>query len=640
MRWLTCLTLLAAACAPAPPETSSRGPNIVLIMADDQGWGDLSLNGNANLSTPHIDSLARDGAQFERFYVSPVCSPTRAELLTGRYHPRGGVYGTSAGAERLDLDERTFAEALQEAGYATAVFGKWHNGSQHPYHPNARGFDEYYGVPSGHWANYFSPLLDHNGEIVRGEGFLIDDFTNRALAFIEANRDRPFLCYLPYNTPHSPMQVPDRFWDKFADAEPAMRNRDPERENVPHTRAALAMVENIDWNVGRILTRLDELGLTDDTLVIYLSDNGPNGWRWNGGMKGRKGSLDEGGLRSPALFRWPGEIPAGLEIDRIAAAIDLAPTLTELAGAKMPGDKPLDGVSLAPLLRGEGDDWPDRTLLSFRRGSEVSARDQRYRLDSEGRLFDIVADPGQLEDIAGDQPDVAARLAAIAREQGGAVLAELGEDDRPFPIGHAELTWLPARDAVASGGIERSNRFPNSSFFTGWTSTSGKIAWDVEALAGDYEVVVYYAGTAASVGTKLRLALGDRRRGGRGGARERRAAAWRRARPDAAPGIVLQGLPAARARRDPARGHARRAGPEGVGDSRRRGDRIRLLDLAARALGSPLRWLWRSLFRAATRRASPVGKVNNSRREHTIRPGAYTPDPDARRRGLRRCETQ
>lgn len=508
MRYWIAVTLLLAACAEVPPPEAR--PNIVLIIADDQGWGDLSLHGNTNLATPHIDSLAHDGAQFERFYVSPVCSPTRAELLTGRYHPRGGVYGTSAGSERLDLDERTVAETLQAAGYATAAFGKWHNGSQHPYHPNARGFDEYYGFTSGHWANYFSPLLDHNGEMVRGEGFVIDDFTDHALEFIEANQERPFFCYLPYNTPHSPMQVPDRFWNKFAEAELKLRNREPDREDVPHTRAALAMVENIDWNVGRILAKLDALELADDTLVIYMSDNGPNGWRWNGDMKGRKGSLDEGGLRVPGLFRWKGTITAGLTIDRIAGAVDMLPTLADFAGAERVGDKPLDGVSLAPLLLGEAGDWPERTLMSFHRGSRVSVRDQRYRLDWEGRLYDIVNDPSQREDITEQEPEVAARLAAIADEQGQAVLAELEGNDRPFLIGHSELTWMPARDAVATGGIERSNRFPNRSYFTNWTDDSGVIQWDVDvARAGDYEAQIYYSAKPESVGTKLRLALGE-----------------------------------------------------------------------------------------------------------------------------------
>ena len=159
-------TLVSLLSCSAP--SAERKPNIVIILSDDQGWGDLSVHGNTNLSTPNIDSLARDGALFDRFYVSAVCSPTRAELLTGRYHARGGVYSTSTGGERLDLDEKTLGDAFKAAGYATGAFGKWHNGTQYPYHPNGRGFDEYYGFPSGHWGNYFSPILEHNGELVRG----------------------------------------------------------------------------------------------------------------------------------------------------------------------------------------------------------------------------------------------------------------------------------------------------------------------------------------------------------------------------------------------------------------------------------------------------------------------------------------
>ena len=186
---------------------SKARPNIVMILTDDQGWGDLSINGNTNLSTPRIDSLARDGATFDRFYVSPVCSPTRAEMLTGRYYTRTGVSGVSAGAERLNVDESTMADSFKAAGYATGAFGKWHNGMQWPYHPNARGFDEYYGFCSGHWGYYFSPELEHNGRLVRGNGYITDDLTDHAIKFIEENRDQPFLCYIPLCTPHSPMQV-------------------------------------------------------------------------------------------------------------------------------------------------------------------------------------------------------------------------------------------------------------------------------------------------------------------------------------------------------------------------------------------------------------------------------------------------
>ena len=222
----------------------------------------------------------------------------------------------------MDLDETSLAEVFKAAGYATAAFGRWHNGMQPPYHPNARGFDEFYGFCSGHWGSYFSPILEYNGNLVRGEGYVTDDFTSHALDFIEKHRDGPFLVYLPYNTPHSPMQAPEEYWRKFADSPLELRHRDPEIEDLEHTRAALAMTENIDWNVGRVLNRLEQLDLQDNTIVLYFSDNGPNGWRWNQGMKGRKGSTDEGGVRSPFVIQWPGVIAPGGVIPTIAATID------------------------------------------------------------------------------------------------------------------------------------------------------------------------------------------------------------------------------------------------------------------------------------------------------------------------------
>ncbi|OYW15662.1 MAG: N-acetylgalactosamine 6-sulfate sulfatase, partial [Planctomycetales bacterium 12-60-4] len=326
---MVAIASLVASILPVQPtvcKAGPRGPNVVVILTDDQGWGDLSIHGNRNLATPHIDSLARDGALFERFYVCPVCSPTRAEFLTGRYHARGGVFNVSTGGERLDLDERTIADVFKSAGYATAAFGKWHNGSQYPYHPLGRGFDEYYGFTSGHWGDYFSPPLDHNGALIHGSGYLPDDLTDHALAFMRQHRDQSFFCYIPFNTPHSPMQIPNVFFEKFRKAELPDRFHVPAQEDLAMTRAALAMCENIDWNVGRVLQMLEELQLADDTIVVYFSDNGPNSFRWNGGMKGRKGSTDEGGVRSPLLMRWPGRILAGRRVPQIAGAIDLLPT--------------------------------------------------------------------------------------------------------------------------------------------------------------------------------------------------------------------------------------------------------------------------------------------------------------------------
>ena len=486
-----------------------RKPNIVVILADDQGWGDLSIHGNTNLSTPNIDSLGKDGALFDRFFVCAVCAPTRAEYLTGRYHARGGVRGVSTGAERLNLDEKTIAESFKAAGYATGAFGKWHSGTQFPYHPNARGFDEYYGFTSGHWGQYFDPELDHNGKLVRGKGYITDDLTNHAMDFIAKNKDKPFYCYLPFNTPHSPMQVPDRFFEKFSHMDPKMRARNQNQEDVSMTRAALAMVESIDWNVGRVLAKLDELKLRDDTIVLYFSDNGPNSWRWNGGMKGRKGTVDEGGLRSPFLIRWPGHIRPGTRVTQIAGAIDLLPTLTDLAGVRIVSTKPLDGKSLKPLLLAEKTDWPDRMIFSLQ-GRRASVRTQQYRLDPEGKLFDMAADPMQDRDVAAEKPEVAAKLKRALDDWSKEVLPMVGPDDRPFLVGYAKTTMLPARDGVAAGGIERSAHAPNCSYFTNWASKEGRITWDVEVgKAGNYEADIYYTCRGGDQGSKLELSFLD-----------------------------------------------------------------------------------------------------------------------------------
>ena len=490
-------------------ETTIR-PNVVIVLADDQGWGDLSFNGNPNLRTPNIDSLARAGAVLDRFYVCAVCAPTRAEFLTGRYHPRGGVRGVSTGQERLNTDERTIADIFKAAGYATGAFGKWHNGSQWPYHPNARGFDEYYGFTSGHWGEYFDAPLDHNGQLVRGQGFIADDFTDHALTFIEQNRARPFFCYLPLNTPHSPFCVPDKYWDRFQDNAITLRGSDGENENVPVTRAALAMCENLDWNVGRVLRRLEELKLANNTIVIYFSDNGPNSRRWNGGMKGIKGSVDEGGVRAPFFLRWPGRIKPGTTVREITGAIDLLPTLASLAGIPRLGSKPLDGKDISPLLFGAEREWPERMLFSHQNGM-VSVRAQQYRLDDRGALFDMIADPGQTTDIAQRQPEVAAKLTRAISAWRAEVLPPT-RDDRPYPVGFAEFptTPLPARDGLPHGRIQRSASAPNCSYFVNWTRPEDSMTWDIEVNAtGSYEVTIYYTCPEADVGSTVELSFLD-----------------------------------------------------------------------------------------------------------------------------------
>lgn len=482
-------------------------PNILVILTDDQGWGDLSVHGNANLNTPNVDSLARDGALFDRFYVCPVCAPTRAEFLTGRYHLRGGVHGVSTGAERLNLDEQTIAEVFRAAGYATGAFGKWHNGTQHPYHPNARGFDEFFGFCSGHWGHYFDSELEHNGDLTRGKGYLPDECTDRAMDFMAENvaRDRPFFCYIPYNIPHTPFQVPDRFYDPFRDKPIAMRATRPEQEDIDRTRAALALCENIDWNVGRLLGELDDLGIAEDTIVFYFGDNGPNGARWNGGMKGTKGSADEGGVRVAGLMRWTGQIEAGVVVEEIAGAIDLLPTFADLAGVDLASEKPLDGRSLKPLLMGEEVAWPDRIILSHQR-AQLSARNQRFRLDVAGKLYDMVADGGQTTDVSQDHPEVHAALSDAVAKFRAEVLPVT--DDRPFAVGHWKSTRLPARDGVSAGSIARSAGAPNCSYFTHWTQVGDRMTWEIEVgTTGDYDAAIYYTCPAEDVGATVALAF-------------------------------------------------------------------------------------------------------------------------------------
>ncbi len=498
---------------PAQEVTKLKKPNIVLIIADDQGWGDLSSSGNTNLSTPNIDALAKNGVSFKNFYVQPVCSPTRAELLTGRYFPRLGVFDTSAGGERMNLSETTLAEILKNGGYATAAYGKWHNGMQPPYHPNSRGFDDYYGFTSGHWGNYFSPMLERNGEITKGEGFLVDDLTNKGLEFITQHQNESFFLYLPYNTPHSPMQVPDTYWDRFENKDLALAYHGEETEDLDFTKAALAMVENIDYNVGRFTQKLQELDLEKNTIIIYMTDNGPNGFRWNGGMRGKKGWVDEGGVRSPFFIQWKDSLPAGKEVDEIASAIDILPTLTNIVGLEPKTKQPLDGKDLTPLLWSENDSWQPRLVYNHW-GGKTSVRSQKYRLDDENRLYDMENDHGQTTDIAIQYPKVADSLIKAKNEWLAEVNPKLPreEDNRPFTLGspNHQFTQIPARDGIPHGNIKRSNRYPNNTFFTHWKSEKDSITWDVEVLAdGEFEVTLYYTCAAENTGSTIELSFGD-----------------------------------------------------------------------------------------------------------------------------------
>lgn len=491
--------------------TQLEHPNVVVILADDLGWGDLSCHGNSNLNTPHLDELQLSGASFERFYVEPVCSPTRAEFLTGRYALRDGVTGVTEGAERLDPSIATLAEAFQSAGYKTAIFGKWHNGTQAPYHPNSRGFNEFYGFTSGHWGLYFSPVLEQNNQLVPGEDYLPDEITNRAIEFIKRNHSQPFFLFVAFNTPHSPMQVPDLWWNRIQGKELLLKGSLPDQEHILHTRAALAMCENLDWNVGRLRSTLAEFCLLDDTVIVFFSDNGPNGHRWNGGMKGIKGSTDEGGVRVPLLVSWPAQIKPQTRILKNATAIDLAPTLVDLTGIRWEKNNPIDGISLHPLLLGASAAWPTRTIFSHWNGQTTARRDS-FLLDSKHRLYDLTKDPFQSTDISSQNPDIVAELETAVSEWLQDVQFGVPRPPRPFVIGHPDsrITLLPARDANGHGTIRRSSKHPNCSYFTNWKSRSDVITWHVEvATPGEYRAEVYYTCSEQDKGSLIELRLGE-----------------------------------------------------------------------------------------------------------------------------------
>lgn len=493
---------------------SARKPNVLLMLTDDQGFGDLSLYGNKQLSTPNMDRLAKESASFDRFFVSPVCAPTRASLLSGRYHLRTGVTGVTRGTETMRSNEVTLAEIFKRNGYSTGCFGKWHNGAHYPEHPNAQGFDEFIGFCAGHYNEYFDPVLEHNTEPLQTDGYISDILTNKAIEFMEQNRSKPFLCYIPYNAPHTPTQVPDVYYQKYH----AM-GFDERQASV------YGMIENLDDNIERLMQALQRMHLEEDTVVLFLTDNGPNGWRYNAGMKGKKGWIDEGGVRVPLFMRWPGVIKPGKLIEENAAHIDILPTLADLCDIPLGDTLPLDGKSLVPLISGDGAGWPDRMIFTFptsSRGvsldSPGAVRTQRWRAikRKDWKLYDIIQDPGQTLDVASKTPWVIETLSNAYVQKFKQVTAE-GTESQPIQIGHpqAPVVTLEAHEAVLFPEKDKGIAycFPAGyahHWITDWTDLGAYPAWKIKVIqSGWYQVRVYYACKKENVGTQIRVQAGE-----------------------------------------------------------------------------------------------------------------------------------
>jgi len=436
--------VLAVLGLPAVAADAPR-PNIVLVMTDDQGRGDLSCHGNPILKTPNIDRHYAAAVRFTDFHVSPTCSPTRCSLMTGRHEFRSGVTHTINERERMSLKATTIAQVLKSAGYTTGIFGKWHLGDEAPYQPNRRGFDEVYihgagGIGQSYVGScgdapnnkYFDPALLHNGKFEKTTGYCTDLFFGQALKWIDDKRkgDAPFFAYITPNAPHAPLDCPEEYEKLYTGKVPA------------NVAKFFGMIANIDDNFGKLTARLKEWDLVRNTLVIFMTDNGGTAGVkvFNMGMRGAKVTPYEGGTHVPALWRWPAGFKGGVDVDRLTAHIDIFPTLAEIAGAKIPEGVKLDGRSLVPLLKNPEAAWADRMLFThvgrWAKGqgekakyANCAVRNSRFRLVNNTELHDIKADPGETRNVIEQHPEVVAQMRAAYDQWWSEVLPATLEND-------------------------------------------------------------------------------------------------------------------------------------------------------------------------------------------------------------------
>jgi arylsulfatase A-like enzyme len=458
--------LLAAPAGRAASASAARErPNVLIILTDDQGYGDLGCHGNDKIDTPTMDRLASQGLRMTQFYAMPVCTPTRACLMTGRYNFRTRAIDTMGGRAMMDPEEVTIAETFRAAGYRTAMFGKWHLGDNYPLRPMDQGFEFCLRHRGGGIADtsdfpgnkYTNPLLLRNGVAEQFEGYCTDIFTNEALAYLDAHHEEPFFIYFASNIPHDPLQGPGERYVKPFEG----------KGLTPETPTVYGMIKNLDDNIARLLKKLDELHLADNTIVIFMSDNGPamqrseHDLRYNANLRGEKKDVYEGGIRVPCFVRWPGKIAPGRTNDRLAHAIDVYPTLCDACGITPPPSVKLDGVSLIPLWLDQARDWPDRTIhFQWHRGDKpelyrnCASRNQRYKLVNGRELYDLSSDPAEAHDVAAQHPDLVARFRAEYEQWFKDVCATRGFDPPPIVIGseHENPSELSPQDLRSDQG--------------------------------------------------------------------------------------------------------------------------------------------------------------------------------------------
>jgi arylsulfatase A-like enzyme len=441
------LLLCGAGASFAAPSTTPQDarPNVIVFLVDDMGYGDLGFHGNTHVKTPHMDAFARDAVRFTRFYVAPVCAPTRASLMTGRYNFRTGIADVFGPAAQMDPSEVTLAEVLRGNGYATGIFGKWHLGDDAINNPNAQGFDEALVHQGAGMKKYFDPVLMHNGQPEPYKGYCMQIYTDAAIDFIKKHRERPFFVYFPPNLIHTPLQVAPEIAAEF--------NGLGLSES---TQKIYGMLRMVDDSLGRLRATLKELGIEDNTFIIFTTDNGPCSGskpldRYMAGQHGLKGTVYENGIHVPCYMRWPAGFKSPAKVTRPAAHIDVLPTVLAACGVPDVQGMPRDGLNLLPLLRDPATTWPDRALFFQwdsgqipRRGHAFAVVTERWKLaqpcgmDKPGQkhirdryaelclqqgrgartiegppryeLYDLTNDPGETQDRAGEYPETVARL--------------------------------------------------------------------------------------------------------------------------------------------------------------------------------------------------------------------------------------
>lgn len=476
-------------------------PNIILIITDDQGYGDIGYNGNPHIKTPNLDLLATNSMRFNNFYVSPVCAPTRSSLLTGRYSLRTGVTDTYNGGAMMSNDEITLAEILKENNYQTGIFGKWHLGDNYPFRPTDQGFHESLihlsgGIGQvGDFTNYykgnrsyFDPILWHNNEQKKYEGYCSDIFTDEAIKFIEENKSNQFFCYLSFNAPHTPLQVPDKYYDLYKNVDPSVISESEKismtEKNVLDAKRIYGMVTNIDDNVGKLVSKLKELNIDQNTILIFMTDNGPQQFRYVSNLRGLKSSVYNGGIKVPFYLSYPKIHDAGLDIDNFSAHIDVLPSLLDLCDIETPKNIKIDGKNFLNKSREERSFFSYWTRKSPELYQNMSLNKGNYKLvgntnyDSpieRFELFDIDNDPYEMENLIENKKELAIQMKLEMDNIYNELINSKNIKNKPRIIIGSEFenpTYLNRNDASGQRGI--------------WAQNEIFGFWRIKALSGKY----------------------------------------------------------------------------------------------------------------------------------------------------------